>query len=278
MRPSSSTANQRQPQPPQRPAGVGVDRSDRSVVQVGGQAQPPEVPAAARIVAVDEVVLAGPHRLQRAPCRRRPRSSSTPRRGRLRGDRRAARSCPTACAGGPMRSTRGVIRRRTAPAGRGSRCLRSATRMAAAFHAAVRSTGTLDDVAMRRCVAPVRLADGEQPAALPGETAEAHAAVGRRERPGAVVARAPRCADRPSRRTRASPSSVAVHAPPPYSCTRERAFHGAGEQVFDRRRMLSAGARWCGRPPRAPTRPTRSRLRRSGRPRCAVMPPRPPRQ
>ena len=69
------------------------------------------------------------------------------------------------------------------------------------------------------------------------------------------------------------PSSVAVHAPPPYSCTRERAFHGAGSTS----RTLAVGAASTHR--RAPAfrgdalAPPDARRRRIGRPRCAATRP-----
>ena len=50
---------------PQRAAGVGIGRRERLVMQVGREAQAPEVPPPGRVVGVEQVVVADPHRLQR---------------------------------------------------------------------------------------------------------------------------------------------------------------------------------------------------------------------
>jgi hypothetical protein len=185
---------------------------------------------------------------------------------RLRAVRPAARIDPTACRGGSTRSTR-CGGRSARQRGLARKSLSSTIEVTPEPSRAMRT--------IARRGAPDRLvglADREQLAVLPGEPAEAHAAVGGVSMRGGARLDRPDAPGRSSRRRAGCRHPWLVHDPPPYSCTRERAFNGAGSTSTTvpsaPRRRTAVRPSFLGHA----SRPTTRHRRRTAHRRCAGSP------
>ena len=251
-----AAAYQRAAEHPQRAAELLLARAQRAPARRRPAATPVEVPPAGPVADRVQVSVVGPfrlqHRLVRAAeqrCgpdrRRRPAELGDPQLGAVPRHLRVVPGDP----GHPPAV------RREPRVRRGSRCRRRSTRTAPGSSAPEPSSGTATMLARDRRprrAPPARTnlvaarAEHRVGVAQAGRLGRLR---GERHRLGAPgVEPVDPLVGRSRRRPGAPPGSGRPGRPPPYSCTRVRAFHGAGSTSRDGAGGVPADARRSGRP------------------------------